>query len=110
MHIWKKFLYKPRKRNYPAVDMMYKTKDDLLYGLQVTRQEDLTRTILTSAVDKWLEDIGMKNKMKKGRIAVIPRSKNADKTKAKYDSDASGYPQLEVWKVPKDYGKHFSFP
>ena len=103
----KKSLYKPRKRNYPAVDMMYKTKDDLLYGLQVTRQEDLTRTILTSAVDKWLEDIGMKNKMKKVRIAVIPRSKNADETKAKYDSDASGYPQLEVWKVPKDYGQHF---
>ena len=32
--------------------MMYKTKDDLLFGLHVTRQGGLTEEITTSAVDK----------------------------------------------------------
>ena len=98
-------LYKPLNSNYPAIDMMYKTKDGLVYGLQVTRQEEPTRAIKTSAVDTWLEDIGMKSNMDKVRIAVIPRPDLAEKFKAKYEGDGSGYPQLEQWKVPGDYGQ-----
>ena len=98
-------LYKPLNSNYPAIDMMYK-KDGLVYGLQVTREEDLTRTIKTSAVDTWLKDIGMENNMDKVRIAVIPRPDLAEESKAKYvGKKGSGYPQLEVWKVPGDYGQ-----
>ena len=86
---------------------MYK-KDGLVYGLQVTKQQDPTREIKTSAVDTWLKDIGMENKMKKVRIAVIPRPDLAEESKAKYvGKKGSGYPQLELWKVPKDYGQYF---
>ncbi len=99
-----KVLYKPHKSNYPAIDMMYK-KNGLVYGLQVTRQEDRTRMIKTSAVDAWLEDIGMENNMDKVRIAVIPRPDLAGESKAKYEGDGRGYPQLEMWKVPPKYGR-----
>lgn len=100
-------LYKPLKSNHPAVDMMYRTKGGLVYGLQVSRQQELTSIIKTRAVDKWLKEIGMKNNMDLVRIAVIPRSKNAEESKAKYDRDVSGYPQLELWKLPPEYGQQF---
>ena len=99
-------LYKSLEATFPAVDMMYKAESELLYGLQVTRQQKLTRTISTSAVDKWLDAIGMKN-MGNVRIAVIPRPDNAEKTTAKYERDGSGYPLLEVWKLPLDYSRRF---
>ena len=92
-------LYKPLNANYPAIDMMYRAKNGLVYGLQVTRQQEPTRTFETSTVNKWLKDISMENNMDKVRIAVIPRPDLAEEFKAKYDSDVSGYPQLEVWKV-----------
>ena len=87
--------------------MMYRTKGGLVYGLQVSRQQELTRIIKTRAVDKWLKEIGMKNNMDLVRIAVIPRSKNAEESKARYDRDVSGYPKLELWKLPPDYGQQF---
>jgi hypothetical protein len=100
-------LYKSFKDNYSAVDMMYKTGQGLLYGLQVTRQQDLTRKIKTSAVDEWLGAIGLKDNKEMVRIAVIPKPNLAEKFKAEYQGDGGGYPQFEVWKVPIDYNQQF---
>ena len=99
-------LYRSTKGNFPAVDMMLRTEDGLLYGLQVTRLEQ-NRTIVTAAVDNWLKSVEMNNSMEKVRIAVIPKPALADNFKAKYDSNISGYPLLEVWKLPSDYGQRF---
>ena len=99
-------LYRSTKSNFPAVDMMLRTEDGLLYGLQVTRQEQ-NRTIETDAVDNWLKSVEMDNSMEKVRIAVIPKPALADNFKAKYDRNVSGYPLLEVWKLPSDYGQRF---
>jgi hypothetical protein len=98
-------LYKSFKGKYPAVEMMYKTKEGLIYGLQVTGLQDPTRKIKTSAVDQWLDAIGLKNNKEKVRIAVIPKPALAEKFKAEYEGDGNGYPQLEVWKVPFDYSQ-----
>jgi hypothetical protein len=100
-------LYKSLKDNYPAVDMMYKTEEGLIYGLQVTRLQDLTRKIKTSAVDQWLDAIGLKDNKEKVRIAVIPKPALAERLKAEYEGDGDGYPQLEVWKLPLDYSHEF---
>ena len=58
--------------------------------------------------------------MKKVRIAVVPKPKLsvtkkrkkpdlapylAEKLKVVYEGDGKGYPPLEVWKVPSDYGR-----
>ena len=117
-------LYKSLVSTHPAVDMMYKTADGLLYGLQVTTQEGPTKEIATTAVDKWLESIDWRDSMEKVRIAVVPKPKRADTKKKKkpdlapylaeklkvvYEGDGKGYPPLEVWKVPSDYGRSFSF-
>ena len=98
-------LYKSLKRNFPAVDMMYKTKEGVLFGLQVTR--DSSKTIGTKAVIKWLEAIDMKNNTEKVRIAVIPNPDLAEKFKVAYDDDDYGYPQLELWKLPRKYDRSF---
>ena len=98
-------LYKSLKSTHPAVDMMYKTADGLLYGLQVTTQEGPAKEIATTAVDKWLESIDWRDSMEKVRIAVVPRATKADTSKGKFTGGGSGYPQLEVWKVPLDYGR-----
>ncbi len=100
-------VYKSFKDNYPAIDMMYKTKEGLIYGLQVTRLLDLTRKIKISAVDQWLDGIGLKDNKEKVRIAVIPKPALAEKFKAEYEGDGNGYPQLEVWKLPFDYSQQF---
>ena len=99
------FLYRSLNENHPAIDMMFKTEGGLVYGLQVTRQQNPTRKFKTTAVDKWLEAIDMKNNMENFRIAVIPRPDLAGKTKAEYEGDGNGYPRFEVWKVPSDYGR-----
>ena len=107
-------LYKPLSKIHPAVDMMFKTEEGLLYGLQVTRKDSTTRKIGTSTVDKWLESIGWRDSMKKVRIAVVPKPKLADtKTKKKpdrasylaeklkvvYEGDGKGYPPLDAGSV-----------
>jgi hypothetical protein len=100
-------LYKSFKENYPAVEMMYKTKGGMLYGLQVTRQQDLTRKIKTSAVDQLLSAVGLKDRREKIRIAVIPKPGLVEKFNAVYVGEAEGYPQLELWSVPPDYSLRF---
>jgi hypothetical protein len=80
---------------------MYKTEEGLLYGLQVTRQK-ATKEIKTTAVDNWLTIVGLKDHKEKVRIAVIPKPNLAEEFNAN-----SGYPQLEVWKVPLDYCQQF---
>lgn len=114
-------LYRPLSKTHPAVDMMYKTKEGLLYGLQVTRKDSTTRTIGTTTVDKWLDSIKWRDSMEKVRIAVVPKPKLADMKKKKpdlephlaerlkvvFEGDGEGYPPLEVWKVPPDYGRSF---
>ena len=98
-------LYKPSRSNYPAVDMMSKTEEGLLYGLQVTRLQDGTRKVKVSAVALWLKSIGLMDRMDLIRIAVIQKPDLAAKFKVEYEGDSKGYPQLEVWKVPLDYGR-----
>jgi hypothetical protein len=99
-------LYKSFKQNFPAIDMMFKSEDGFIYGIHVTRKQDLSRKITTSAVDEWLDVIDLKNAKDKVRIAVIPKPNLVESFKAEYEGDASdGYPELEVWKVPLDYGR-----
>ena len=43
--------------------------------------------------------------MENVRIAVVPRAIKADTSKGKFTGGGSGYPHLEVWKVPLDYGQ-----
>ena len=97
-------LYKSFKSTYPAVDMMYRTSEGFLYGLQITREKN-RKEIATSAVDKWLNSIGWTDNMEKVRIAVIPKPDLAEELKVVYVGDGTGYPQLEMWKVPSDYGR-----
>ena len=97
-------LYKSFNNDYPAVEMMYKTEEGLVYGLHVTRSY-ATRVIKPHTVDQWLDAIGLKDEKEKVRIAVIPEPSFATHLEAKYDGDMSGYPQLEVWKVPSNYGQ-----
>ena len=97
-------LYKTFKSTYPAVDMMYRTSEGFLYGLQITRGKN-RKEIATSAVDKWLNSIGWTDNMEKVRIAVIPKPDLAEELKVVYVGDGTGYPQLEMWKVPSDYGR-----
>ena len=101
-------LYKSFEENYPAVEMMFKTEEEgTLYGLQVTRLQDVTRKIKTSAVDQWLKGMGFKDNKDKVRIAVIPKPALAEKFKVVYEGNGAGYPQLEVWKMPLDYSQQF---
>ena len=102
-------LYKLVKDDYPAIGMMYKTEEGLLYGLMVVSPQDGSKSIKikTSAVDKWLDNIGFEDDREKVRIAVIPRPPLADEFEADYEGDETGYPQLELWKVPRDYGQSF---
>lgn len=102
-------LYELSKDDHPAVGMMYKTQEGLIYGLLVTRPQDHTRSIKikTTAVDKWLDAIGVTDAKEKVRIAVIPPHPLAEKFKAEYEGDGNGYPQLEVWKLPYDYRPSF---
>ena len=76
-------------------------------GLQVTTQEGPTKEIASTAVDKWLESIDWRDSMEKVRIAVVPRAIKPDTSKGKFTGGGSGYLQLEVWKVPLDYGRQF---
>jgi hypothetical protein len=98
-------LYRSLKENYPAVDMMFKNYEGIVYGIQVTRQQDLTRMIKATAVYKWLKTIGLEGKKEKVRIAVIPKPTLAEDFKAEYEGGDDGYPQLEVWKLPLDYSQ-----
>jgi hypothetical protein len=102
-------LYKSFKETYPAVDMMYKTDEGLIYGLQVTRLTNRTRKIKMSAVDEWLDTIGLKDNKENVRIVVISKPTLADDLKVEYEGvgNANAYPQIEVWKVPKDYCQKF---
>ena len=102
-------LYKLVKDDYPAIGMMYKTEEGLLYGLMVVSPHDGSKSvkIKTSAVDKWLDNIGFEDDREKVRIAVIPRPPLADEFDAEYEGDGTGYPLLELWKVPLDYGRSF---
>ena len=97
-------LYKSFNNDYPAVEMMYKTEEGLVYGLHVTRSY-ATRVIKPHAVDQWLDAIGLKDEKEKVRIAVIPEPSFATLVESEYEGDMSGYPQLEVWKVPADYSQ-----
>ena len=97
-------LYKSFNNDYPAVEMMYKTEEGLVYGLHVTRSY-ATRVIKPHAVDQWLDAIGLKDEKEKIRIAVIPEPKFAEELESEYGGDVRGYPQLEVWKVPTYYGQ-----
>ena len=98
-------LYKSFNNDYPAVEMIYKTEEGLVYGLHVTRSY-ATREIKPRAVDQWLDAIGLKDEKEKVWIAVIPEPKFAKTLDAEYEGDMRGYPQLEVWKVPADYGQY----
>ena len=95
-------IYKLVKDDYPAIGMMYKTEEGWLYGLMVVSPQDGSKSIKikTSAVDKWLDNIGFEDDREKVRIAVIPRPPLADEFEAEYEGDETGYPQLELWKVP----------
>ena len=75
--------------------------------MQVTGRDSTTRNIERSTVDKWLESIGWMDNMEKVRVAVVPQSGLAENLKTVYDGDDIGYPPLEVWKVPSDYGLSF---
>ena len=97
-------LYKSFNNDYPAVEMIYTTEEGLVYGLHVTRSY-ATRVIKPHAEDQWLDTIGLKDEEEKVWIAVIPEPSFATHLEAKYGGDVSGYPQLEVWKVPSDYGQ-----
>jgi len=99
------FLYKSTRQNYPGVDMMYRTNEGLLYGLQVTRQKNI-RKIRISAVDDWLNSVGFKD-LQKVRIVVIPSPRFADELRVEYEGNSEGYPELEVWQVPPDYNQQW---
>jgi hypothetical protein len=96
-------LYKSFKENYPAVDMMYKTKDGLLYGLQVTRQQNPTGKVEISALKKWLDAVSLKDRKEKIRIAVIPKPSLADTFQIDHPRGFKN--QMEIWKIPLDYSQ-----
>jgi len=105
-------LYKSLNGNYPAVDLMFKTNEGFLYGLQITRRQDKRRQIEGSAVDKWLKLVDMKDRTKV-RIVVIPKPELAEKFTVGYDptdpTDPTSHPPtLELWWIPRDYGVKFT--
>jgi hypothetical protein len=103
-------LYKSLKENFAAVDMMYKTEDGLLVGIQVTRLQESKRTIKANAVDMWLNSIGIRRINRSHVcIAVIPRPKASSKFKAMYDIPCVGYPEIEIWGVPSNYDRSEEF-
>jgi hypothetical protein len=98
-------LYRSLKENYPAVDMMYKTDDGMLVGIQVTRLQESTRTVKRDAVDSWLDSVGLGGRIDRSNvsIAVVPRPSIASEFTAYYDVPCVGYPDIEIWSIPSDY-------
>jgi hypothetical protein len=94
-------LYLPLNTKFPVADLLFK-KDDVLYGIQVTRNSSCNRKIETSALNSLLKEVGMSDSSR-FRFILCPSPKFAEKYKISYPEymEASS---IEVWKLPKDYG------
>jgi hypothetical protein len=103
-------LYKSLKENFAAVDMMFKTEDGFLVGIQVTRLHESVRKIKANSVDIWLDSLGIgRIDRSHVRIAVVPRPKASSKFRAIYDLPCVGFPDIEIWGVPSDYSRSEEF-
>jgi len=112
-------LYVSLNPNFNCVDMMYKTEEGGLIGLQVTRQKPKKKKLSWSALNQFLEAIDFpKDKAALLRFVLIPLPSNAEHatleledmpidSKETCDSFRHVMDKYEVWKLPDDYNWAF---
>lgn len=103
-------LYRPLTENYPLVDFVYKHQKKLI-GIQVSREVGGKRSINTSALGEFLDELKA-NSMKKKDIIFYycPSPQYADSAAISIpETTKSKKVSLKIIKVPKDYGKSVSF-
>lgn len=102
-------LYYSLNSNYPLVDMIYKSSDGCVTGIQVTRRDKGKRVIKHGPMEKFLKKINLENH-KKLCLVLCPKPADAEEAELTFSDDVvevNYEVNYEVWKIPPTYNQTY---